>query len=89
MLHRIRLGLRTQDWGNGGMDSTGGPVEVDESFHGGSPKNWHIAKRAKRARFTSSGEKIEDHKAAVVGLLDRETCQVHAKVVPNIKREVL
>src|SRR5579863_9325887 len=29
MLHRIRLALRTQDWANGGMGSTGGPVEVD------------------------------------------------------------
>jgi transposase-like protein len=89
MLHRIRLALRTQDWGIGGMGSTGGPVEVDEAFVGGAPKNWHLSKRAKRARFTPAGEKIEDHKAAVVGLLDRETRQVRARVVPNVKREVL
>ena len=89
MLHRIRLALRTNDWGKGGMGSSGGPVEVDEAFVGGAPKNWHLAKRAKRARFTPSGEKIEDHKTAVVGLLDRDTRQVRAKVVPNVKREVL
>ena len=71
------------------MGSRGGPVEVDEAFVGGSPKNWHLAKRAKRVRFTPSQEKIEDHKTAVVGLLDRDTRQVRAKVIPNIKREIL
>ena len=89
VLHRIRLALRTQDWGKGGMGSNGGPVEVDEAFVGGAPKNWHLSKRAKRVRFTPSAEKIEDHKTAVVGLLDRDTRQVRAKVIPNIKREVL
>ena len=89
MMHRIRLALRTQDWGNGGMGSSGGPVEVDEAFVGGNPKNWHLSKRVKRVRFTPSEEKLEDHKTAVVGLLDRETRQVRAKVVPNVKREVL
>jgi transposase-like protein len=89
VLHRIRLALRTNDWGKGKMGSRGGPVEVDEAFVGGSPKNWHLSKRAKRVRFTPSEEKIEDHKTAVVGLLDRDTRQVRAKVIPNIKREVL
>jgi transposase-like protein len=89
VLHRVRLALRTHDWGKGGMGSTGGPVEVDEAFVGGAPKNWHLSKRAKRVRFTPSEEKVEDHKTAVVGLLDRDTRQVRAKVVPNVKREVL
>ncbi|MFC5864330.1 IS1595 family transposase [Acidicapsa dinghuensis] len=85
MLHRIRLALKTQNWSK--MGSGGGPVEVDEAFIGGSPKNWHLAKRAKRARF--SEDKPADHKTAVVGLLDRDTRQVRAKVIPNVKREVL
>ena len=89
MLHRIRLALRTQDWGKGDMGSNGGPVEVDEAFVGGEPKNWHLSKRAKRARFTPTEQKPTDHKTAVVGLLDRETRQVRAKVIPNVKREVL
>jgi len=88
MLHRIRLALRTNNWGGGNMGE-GGPVEVDEAFVGGSPKNWHLAKRSKRVRFTPSHEKIEDHKTAVVGLLDRDTRQVRARVIPTIKREVL
>lgn len=87
MLHRIRYALRTQDWGNGGMGSSGGPVEVDEAFVGGAPKNWHLSKRAKRARF--SEDKPRSEKTAVVGLLDRDTRQVRAKVIPNVKREVL
>ena len=89
VLHRIRLALRTNDWGKGKMGSGGGAVEVDEAFVGGAPKNWHLSKRAKRVRFTPSEEKIEDHKTAVVGLLDRDTRQVRAKVIPNIRREVL
>ncbi|MGB8478763.1 MAG: IS1595 family transposase [Acidobacteriaceae bacterium] len=89
MLHRIRLALRTNDWGKGKMGSGGGAVEVDEAFVGGSPKNWHLSKRAKRVRFTPSEEKLDDHKTAVVGLLDRDTRQVRAKVIPNVKREVL
>ena len=87
MLHRIRLALRTQDWGNGGMGSSGGPVEVDESFVGGEPKNWHLSERAKRVRF--SEDKPRSEKVAVVGMLDRDSRQVRAKVIPNVKRETL
>jgi len=87
MLHRIRYALRTRDWGNGGMGSTGGPVEVDESFVGGEPKNWHLSKRAKRVRF--SADKPRSEKVAVVGLLDRNARQVRASVVPNVSRETL
>jgi transposase-like protein len=86
--HRIRLMLGhpvAEKLGGEG----GGPVEVDESFHGGNPKNWHISKRAKRVRFTPAGEKLEDHKVAVVGLLDRESRQVRANVIPNVNRETL
>jgi transposase-like protein len=83
------LALRTNNWGGGNMGSEGGPVEVDEAFVGGAPKNWHLAKRAKRKRFTPAEKKIQDHKTAVVGLLDRDTRQVRARVIPSVKREVL
>lgn len=86
--HRIRLMLGHAPAEKMGGEGNG-PVEVDEAYVGGQPKNWHLSKRAKRARFTPAGEKLEDHKAAVVGLLDRKTRQVRAKVVPNVNREVL
>jgi len=82
MLHRIRTALK-----NGSlvkMGSTGGAVEVDESFIGGDPQNMHKDKRIalKRGQHGSS-------KVAVMGMMDRETREVRAKVVPNVKRETL
>jgi len=88
MAHRIRFALKSGSFA-ADMGSSGGPVEVDESFVGGNPKNWHIAKRAARARFTPKGEKTQVQKTAVVGLLDRSTREVRAKVVPNVSRETL
>jgi transposase-like protein len=88
MAHRIRFALKSGSFA-ADMGSSGGPVEVDESFVGGEPKNWHIAKRATRARFTPKGEKTLVQKTAVVGLLDRSTREVRAKVVPNVSRETL
>jgi transposase-like protein len=86
MLHRIRLALGEKPEGKmGGPD--GGPVEVDEAFLGGDPKNWHLGKRAKRKRF--SDDKPVSEKTAVVGLLDRDARQVRAKVIPNVTRETL
>jgi transposase-like protein len=88
MLHRIRLALKNNTWEKiGGGD--GGPVEVDESFVGGDPKNWHLDKRAKRKRFTDPEQKAVSIKIPVMGMLDREARQVRAKLVPNVKRETL
>jgi transposase-like protein len=87
MLHRIRTALK--DGIVKKMGGTGGPVEVDESFIGGSAKNWHLSKRAKRVRFSDKSQKPYPEKTAVVGLLDRETRQVRAQVIPNVSREIL
>jgi transposase-like protein len=87
MLHRIRLALKNHTWEK--MGSSGTPVEVDESFIGGDPKNWHLKKRASRKRFADQEQKALSIKIPVVGLLDRQTREVRAKVVPNITREVL
>ena len=43
MLHRIRTALVND--GLGMFGGNGGPVEVDEAYVGGHPKNKHLAKR--------------------------------------------
>jgi transposase-like protein len=62
-----------------------GPVEADESFHGGKPKNMHRSRRLK----LKLGMNGYAEKTAVFGMIDRETRQVRAQVVPNVKRETL
>jgi transposase-like protein len=71
-----------------------GPVEVDETFVGGNPKNMHAKRRLAIMRKRSE---VADWKAThrfsdkvpVMGMLDRESRQVRARVVPNVKRETL
>lgn len=83
MLHRIREAMR-----NGSLLKMGGsdrgPVEVDETFVGGKPKNMH---RERRLRMQTA-EKA-NQKTIVMGMLDRESRQVRARVIPNVKRETL
>jgi transposase-like protein len=83
MLHRIRLALKNGSWAK--LGGTGGPVEVDETFIGGKPKNMHASRRLKMK--TSLHGYAE--KAIVVGMLDRESRQVRAEVIPSVKRETL
>ncbi len=81
MLHRIRLALgerpETKMGGNG-------PTEVDETFIAPKPTAMHKDRRAKQE--SAYGRKP---KAVVMGMLDRESRQVRARVVPNVKRETL
>jgi transposase-like protein len=83
MLHRIRLALKNGTWAKlgGGRE----PVEVDETFIGGKPKNMHAAKRLKmKTALNGYAEK-----AIVIGMLDRDSRQVRTKVIPNVKRDTL
>lgn len=83
MLHRIREAMKSGTFAKmGGSD--GSPVEVDETFVGGLAKFMHKAKR--EAKITKRGG---SEKAAVMGMLDRNTRQVRARVIPNVKRETL
>jgi transposase-like protein len=102
MLHRIRLALRKGNWEKMGSGGTGN-VEADETFVGGKPGNRHKTKEDFLPRFvkTSWGTVVRNpatvkarcgrasDKVPVFGLLDRETRQIRAKVIPNVNREVL
>jgi transposase-like protein len=78
MLHRIRTAMREDH----GIHTTGtdhqNPIEVDETFIGGKSKNKHLSQR-----------KQTERKTIVMGMLNRETRQIRAKVIPNVKRETL
>jgi len=93
MLHRIREAMKSGSvMKMGGGDR--GPVEVDETFVGGNPKNMHAKRRLAIMRKRSevadwkTAPRFSD-KTAVMGMLDRESRQVRARVVPNVKRETL
>jgi transposase-like protein len=83
MLHRIREAMK-----NGSIMKLGGsdmgPVEVDETFVGPKPQQMH---RERRLRMQTAQK--GNQKTAVMGMLDRETRQVRAQVIPDVKRETL
>jgi transposase-like protein len=93
MLHRIRLAMKARDMGTKLGSNDGGEVEVDESFVGGKVKNMHKS-RIKALNISKTEQSYYKHshsgnKTAVIGMIDRETREVRAKVVPNVKRETL
>jgi transposase-like protein len=96
MLHRVRVALRVGTFDKLGDGPEGNSeVEVDEAFIGGSVKNMHKDKKAKlaaiRGTFVHAADAPYTHgnKTPVMGFLDRESRQIRAKVVPNVKRETL
>jgi transposase-like protein len=82
MLQRIRLALKNTSWEKIGGNRK--PVEIDETFIGGDLKNMHSAAKVRYQRRGGP-----HGKAIVMGMLDRNTRQVRAKVIPNVKRETL
>ena len=83
MLHRIR-----EAWAGGG-DGGGfsGPVEADETYIGGKRKNMSNAQRKALAEAGVGRGAVG--KVAVVGIKDRETKQVRAKVVERTDKPTL
>jgi transposase-like protein len=77
MLHRIRLAM--QDDGAEKIGGNGIPVEIDETYIGGKPKNMH---KKRRMRHHYGG------KAIVMGMLERDK-QVRAAVIPAASRIAL
>jgi transposase-like protein len=92
MLHRIREAMA--DLSEVTMGGGGGAVEVDEAFVGGKLKNMHkkraseIRANAPIARMEGYGSRL-DNKTPVVGMFDRGSRTVRAKVVKDVKRETL
>jgi transposase-like protein len=87
MMHRIRLAVQS-----GTFQKLGGPgseIESDETFVGGKAKNMHASRRAHYRAARESLTPMTDvtylNKAAVWGLLDRESRKVRATVVPKVK----
>ena len=78
LAHRIREAMAIQ--GNGPMS---GPVEVDETYFGGKRRNMRASQRKGLEGRGSVG------KTAVVGMKDRASNMVRAKVVPNTTAETL
>jgi len=81
ILHRVRLAMKGE---NAAKMGGNGPIEVDETHIGPKPQKMHRTKRLK-----VHGPDRKDSTATVMGMLDRESRQVRAKVVPNVKRETL
>lgn len=62
-----------------------GPVEIDEVFVGPNPQRMHRSRRLKMQTAITQ----RTHKVPVMGMLERNTRQVRARVVPNVRRETL
>jgi hypothetical protein len=84
VLQRLRFILK--DVSVEKMGGTGTPIQMDESFHGGKPKNMHRSKRLARKIGMNGGY---SDKTSVFGMLETGTRQVRAMVVPNVKRTTL
>jgi transposase-like protein len=78
MMHRIREAMKREPMA--GMLS--GRVIVDETFYGGKPKNRHGHDPSKRLPGQSD-------KTPIMALVSRETGEVRAQVVPDVKGSTL
>ena len=77
LLHRIRENFNDQSV------TFAGPVEIDEIYMGGKRRNMSNAKRKTMTGRGATG------KAAVVGIKDRNSNRVSARVVSNTTRETV
>jgi len=96
MLHRIRLAMQARSFSK--LGGPGNEVEIDESFVGGKARNMHKSRKLKIRQmrnavidncYDGTNPGSLPNKVAVMGMLDRETRKIRARVIPNIKRETL
>ncbi len=93
MLHRIREAMKTKTAGKlGGND--GGEVESDETYVGAKTKNMHYKRRLAIEQQRSENPRYKAAtryagKTPIMGMFDRKTREIRAKVVPNTKRDTL
>jgi transposase-like protein len=102
VLHRIRLALKKDHHTKTGGE--GHNLEADESWIGGQPRFKHKSKAQKAPQFvrTEWGTIIKNpahrsqarserysEKTPVMGILNRNTREIRAKVLPQIGRETL
>ena len=84
MLQRIREAMKDSGTMTK-MGGNGGPVEVDETFVGPNPRKMH---RERRLKMKAADNHMVG-KTVVMGMLERDSHQVRAQVIPNVKRETL
>lgn len=90
VLQRLRLVLKdVQPVMLGGEGAT---VQMDECYTGGVPQKMHYKRRIELQRIRN-GQKakggVNPGKTAVFGMIESETKQVRAMVLPNVKRSTL
>jgi transposase-like protein len=77
MIHRIREATKYEPVAG----LLGGAVQVDETWIGGDPKNWHASDPRQAARKRDGRGKGPTDKQPVVSLVHYETRAAHARVV--------
>jgi transposase-like protein len=84
MCHRIRAAMQNETW-----NKLMGEVEVDETYVGGKPGNWHVSKRRRmREGHSKKGTLPGQPKVGVIGAISRKG-NVVCKVMERTGEEPL
>lgn len=90
MLHRICLAMKSGSFTK--LGGNGGSVESDETYVGGNPLRMHKSRRIAINAIMANNHGVNKYaagKTTVHGMIDRETREVRASVIPNVKRTTL